>query len=363
MDNRKINEEIKEKYVLDKTQAIQGGDEVTEEELLPRPTQPKEPEKEDFVRKTKQDFGIDESFPEEEIDDKRIVLNKVQDKDDEYLLKAINNIEDDEQKIYFKYLAIGEKQKENKELTAEEKEFMKTMNLMYSQQSQEEKELNEMQRINAEKEKKIMDEYVLTKKNNPEKITTLNLSKNGSVDGTTSIPNLLKFILVLKTAKKKGGKILVKVTRDRSVFIEWTNKPITFIEFWTTDEKGTQTPEITRFNEFKYNFEGQPIPVLFAIQGYAEGFDFFGEFRKDITSEYVARIASKARHAGFLEGLNQTNKEKKSGVLGTLTEYMPLILILGVLILGWLMYTMYGEMAVLYETIKQLQQQLPMVVN
>ena len=342
MDNRKIDEEIKGKYKLD-DKAIQLGDQ-------------------EHIRKTKADFDIDESFDDIEIQTpEKQKIENIKTETDEYLLKAVETA-DEEQKIYLKYVGLGIKQKEGKELTEEETSFMKKMNELYSQQNEQEEELAKLEQENEEQKKKVIEDYKEAKKNNPETITSLNL-KNNKIDGSSSIPHLLKFVMAMKTAKKKGGKILVKVTRDRSVFFEWTNKPITFIEFWTTDEKGTQTPEITRFNEFKYNFEGQPIPVLFAIQGYAEGFDFFGEFRKDITSEYVARIASKARHAGFLEGLNQSDKEKKSGLLGTLTEYMPLILILGILVLGWLMYTMYGEMAVLYQTMKELQAQLPMVVN
>lgn len=359
MDNRKVDPEIKAKYKLDEN-AVQFGENPPEAKA---PT-PKPAPVEDFVRKTKEDFGIDESFDddfEDEVEEQVLEIEKPKKEEKDYLLKAIEQ-GDEEQKIYLKYVSLGLKQQDGKSLSEEEKEFMLEMNKMYAEQQRQEELLEKQVLEEAEKKQRVLEDYNKQKSVDPSQIDTVK-SWEQNINGNTSIPHLLKFVFTMKTAKKKGGKILVKVTRDRNVYIEWINKPISFVEFWTKDEKGTEIPEVTRFNEFKYNFEGTPIPVLFAIQGYAEGFDWFGEFKKDISSEYVARLVSKARHAGFLEGLNQSDKEKKSGLLGTLTEYMPLILIIGLLVLGWLMYTMYGEMAVLYQTMKELQAQLPMVVN
>lgn len=355
MDNRKVDPEIKAKYRLDED-TIQVGENPPE----PKAPVKKEEPKEDFVRKTKEDFGIDESF-DDDIEEPVIEIEKPKKEEKDYLLKAIDQ-GDEEQKIYLKYISLGLKQEDGKILTEEEKEFMQHMNQLYSEQAKQE-ELLEKQRLEeTAKKQKVLQDYNEMKTKDPSQIESVK-SWEQNINSSTSIPHLIKFALTMKTAKKKGGKILVKVTRDRNVYIEWIKKPISFVEFWTKDEKGTEIPEVTRFNEFKYNFEGTPIPVLFAIQGYAEGFDWFGEFKKDISSEYVARLVSKARHAGFLEGLNQSDKEKKSGLLGTLEHFMPLILVAGLVILGFMMYQFYGEMASLYNAIQALQSNMPLVVQ
>lgn len=289
------------------------------------------------------------------------LINKDSEKD--YLLEAL---ETGEQEIYVhvRYKALGKKQAEGQPLTKEESKFMEEMNKLYSleQQQQQAREIAETENLKIKEE--VQKEYEQTKKHSPSKIDIVR--KDESIRGGESLPKLLKFAFQMKMAKKKGGKVLVKVTRDKRVIIEWTNKDLAFVEFYTKDEKGNLIPEITRFNEYKYNYEGSPIPVLFAIQGYAEGFDFFDEFRKDITSEMVSRIASRSYHAGYLEGVNLRDKQDKKSMLDSLQPLLPLIMIIGFLVMGWVLYMMYQEIQSMTHTVeafKAVAQNVPMVLQ
>ena len=293
--------------------------------------------------------------PEEltkEIDTKEIH----KDEEKEYLLKALENESDPNLIAYIKYNAIGLKEKEGKKLSKDEKLYLEDMKKLYELEQQ--KELNETakERDNEEKKQEVMQEYEKTKELNPSKIDKVIVSnEKQTLKGGDSIPKILKFAFMMKKAKKKGGKILVKVTRDRRVLLEWTNKELSFVEFWVTDEKGNNIPEVTRFSEYKYNYEGSPIPVLFAIQGYAEGYDFFDNFRKDITSEMVSRIASRARHAGFLEGVRLQDKQSKANPLDNILPYLPIIIIIMCIAMIYFLYMMYQDQTKILEAISSLK--------
>ena len=125
------------------------------------------------------------------------------------------------------------------------------------------------------------------------------------------------------------------------------------------DEKGNVIPEITRVTKIDYNYEGSPIPVLFAVQGYYENWDFYNEFRKDITSEMMARISSRSRHAGYLEGINQREDSKPKNPLEGILMYLPLIIVVVCLIMLWLLYTMYGEMQQMVIVVDSLKTTIP----
>ena len=296
-----------------------------------------------------------DNFDEEETNK----IDKHKDSEKEYLLEALETGEP-EILAHIKYKALGKKQSKGEELTKEESVFMEEMNKLYTLEQQK---LDAQKMIEAEtqaKKEEVMREYEEMKKVAPQKIDVVNDSQ--TLRGGSSIPKLLKFAFQMKRAKKKGGKVIVKVTRDRKVIIEWTMKDLHFVEFYTKDEKGNVISEITRFNEYKYNYEGSPIPVLFAIQGYAEGFDFFDEFRKDITSEMVSRISSRSFHAGYLEGIDLREKQKPKGMLENLAPLMPIIMIIGFLIMGWLLYQMYGEiqdMAFVVDNFRSVAQNIP----
>lgn len=288
---------------------------------------------------------MDTKFDENEVNQ----IDKHKDSEKDYLIQALESGEP-EILAHIKYRAIGKKQADGVKLTKEESVFMEEMNRLYALERQKMEAQAQIQKEAEEKRKEVMQEYEQTKKNAPQKIDVVNEEK--TLRGGESIPKLLKFAYQMKMAKKKGGKVLVKVTRDKRVIIEWTMKDLHFVEFYTKDEKGNLIPEITRFNEYKYNYEGSPIPVLFAIQGYAEGFDFFDEFRQDITSEMVSRISSRSFHAGYLEGIDLREKQKPKSMLDNLQPLMPIIMILGFLVMFWLLYQMYGEIQAMYEIVQ-----------
>lgn len=302
------------------------------------------------------DEEIEDSFEEETEPIQVVTPNENKDEEKDYLIKALQE-GDKEIGIYYKYKALGLKQKEGKELTEDEKAFMVEMNQLYEQDKQVQSLAEEQQKEEEEKKQKILEEYQVIKNNDPSKIDVVKYNSK-SYSGGDSLPKLLTFALAMKTAKTKGGKVLVKVTRDRRFYIEWTNKDLHFVEFYTKDEKGNIIPEVTRFTEYKYSYEGSPVPVLFAIQGYSEGFDFYDKYKKDITAEMVSRIASRARHSGYLEGINLRDKGEKKGMFAGLEPFLPIIIIGGFLIMIYLMWQMYGSMNQLYDTVKVLQAQM-----
>jgi hypothetical protein len=359
MDNRKLDPELKkykeEKIEEPKEESPLTGKWVEAETNTVVPEPIKEETEED-------DEEMENAVEHEKKEAEEIIKLNTQpvDEEKEYLLKALEE-GDKNTALYYKYKSLGLKQKEGKELTDEEKEFIKDMNQAYALDAQIEKEQQTREQEELELKEKVLQEYNIVKQADPSKIDTVpNVSKTYS--GGQSIPKLLKFAFAMQKVKKKGGKVLVKVTRERKFFIEWTNKDLHFVEFFTKDEKGNLIPEITRFTEIKYTYEGTPVPVLFAIQGYAEGFDFYDKYRKDITSEMVSRIASRERHSGFLEGLNLADKKNKNNLLAMLTEFMPLILIIGFVIMAWLMWQQYGSMKEMYSAVQIMQSQMNTLV-
>lgn len=357
MDNRKIDPELK-KYKEDKIEEPKEespltGKWVDAETNTPVP----EPEETEEEKEEAENITEHEKKEAEEI----IKLNeKPVDEEKEYLLKALDE-GDKNTALYYKYKALGLKQKEGKELTEEEKEFIKDMNQAYALDQQIESEQQTREQEEEELKQKVLMEYNIVKEADPSKIDTVQQTTK-SYSGGDSIPKLISFALAMKKVKKKGGKVLVKVTRERKFFIEWTNKDLHFVEFFTKDEKGNLIPEVTRFTEIKYTYEGTPVPVLFAIQGYAEGFDFYDKYRKDITSEMVSRIASRERHSGFLEGLNLADKRNKNGLLSALTEFMPIILVVGLAVIAWMLWQQYDSMKAMYQAVQVMQSQVNTLV-
>lgn len=283
------------------------------------------------------------------------------DEEKDYLIKALES-GDEKVLTWVKYNAIGLKQKEGKTITEEEKQFMEDMNKLFAI----DKEMEEKQQQDKENEEeiraKVLEEYNIVKEVDPSKIDFIQ-KEDKVYRGGDSIPKLISFALAMKKVKKKGGKVLVKITRDRKFFIEWTTKDIAFVTFESKDEKGNIIPEVTRFQEYKYTYEGSPIPVLFAVQGYSLGFDFFDKYKKDITSEMVSRIASRAYHSGYLEGVNLRDKSgNKNGLLSALTEFMPLILIIGLVAILYLLNQNYESMKVVYNTMQVMQSQMNTLV-
>jgi hypothetical protein len=278
---------------------------------------------------------------------------KTQKTEEEYLKDVLENA-DPELKQWARYNILGQKQKDGVPLNEDEARFLEQMNKAYDAVAQEQEQKRIEQEENEKMRRRVIEEYEKTKKATPDKVVSHRDQE--TFVGGDSIPKLLKFALLMKKAKKKGGKILVKITRQKNVFFEWTLKDINFVEFITKDEKGNVIPEITRVTKIDYNFEGAPIPVLFAVQGYYENWDFYDEFRKDITSEMMARIASRARHAGYLEGINQKEEDNRpNNWLNNLQPFVPLILIIGFLVMGWILYNMYADLTQMMNAVEAMK--------
>jgi hypothetical protein len=261
-----------------------------------------------------------------------------------------------EKQIEDKYLEIIGKIDRKEKLTLNETNFKNKVDESIARAEAQMHIQNETKRLaekeqELEKKEEFLKEYIKTKEENPDKIIQTK-QKELTLTGGDSLPKLLHFVFMLRKAKKKGGKILVQVMRNKQVYLKWTKADLAYVEFITKDEHGNELLEVTRFNEYIYTYEGTPIPVLFAIQGIAEGYNFFGEFKKDITAEMVGRLTSRAYHAGYQKGaeLVDPNKNKKN-LLDTLMKFMPVILIVGLLALGYLMWQMVGQMNEMYKVV------------
>lgn len=269
--------------------------------------------------------------------------------------------EDEDLKQWLEYKRLQNKTKQGMPLTEDEKKFKEDIEEMQKKEMEAEKAQNlllQEEKLRQEKlENEIKEQYLETKKDNPSKVIQAK-EKEISLTGGESLPKLLGFVFAMKTAKKKGGRILVQVFRNRKVIIKWTLNEVTFVEFFTKDEKGNDLMEITRFSEYQYSYEGTPIPVLFAVQGYAEGFDFFSEFRKDLSSEMVSRLVTRAWHSGYLKGAEVAQPKNKGDPFGFLTPFMPIIIIGGFIIMIYLLWQQYGAMNEMYATVQVLQAQM-----
>ena len=274
--------------------------------------------------------------------------------------------EDDEIKTVLEYRRLLKKQERGEELTPKEVAWKKQIEELQLKEMKAKEEQEEKAKEEQEKQEKIkadiMREYNETKKKNPHKILKTNESE-AILTGSESIPKILSLVFKLKKARKKGGKVIVQVFRNRKVILKWTRNDVSFLEFWSKDEKGNALVEVTRFSEYKYTFEGTPIPVLFAVQGYAEGFDFFSQFRKDLTSEIVSRLVMRSYIAGYTKGAEIKQKETKKSALASLQPLMPIIIIAGFIFLGYLLYTMYGEMQDLIVAMEALKAQMNTAVQ
>lgn len=254
--------------------------------------------------------------------------------------------ENEEVKNFLEYARLKDRVDQGKAISEQEKVWLKSINEETKIKEEAEKHAQQIALEEAERQKQyeeeIMNEYKKEKKEHPEKITITD-TRNKSLVGGESVIKMIKFALALKKAKQKGGKVLCQVTRGRKVKFEVTNRDISFVEFWSKDEKGNDLLEVTRFSEFPYSFEGTPVPVLFAVQGYAEGFDFYKDFRKDLTAELLSRISTRSFITGYMKGAEVRNPQEKKNQLEALQSIAPIVLIAAIFILGMMMYQMYND--------------------
>ena len=263
------------------------------------------------------------------------------------------------------YLLIAKKIKAGEKVSKKDLEFVQVYEDAKKREAEFEEATNqkllEEQERQKELQERINQEYEEYKSKHPETIETYD-EKSITMKGSDNFLKVAMTFMALKKSHQKGGKIFIKVARPKKVSIEWTTKDVRFVEFWSTNERGDKVKEVSRVNQYEYTFEGTPVPVIFAVQGFAESWDFYSEFKKDLSSEVVSGIAMEAYNTGYKYGLVVSDKKGKNGLLSALTEFMPLILIGGLLIIGWLMYQMYGDMTHLYNTVQVMQSQINVLV-
>jgi hypothetical protein len=319
------------------------------------------------IKEVNLEEDIDEEFdevPEEKPLAEEVKITKPEDiprnASDESKYDSILN-ENPEMKNYLEYMWLKQKALSGKPLTPEEQQLKNDYDSMIQKEQTTSKEAEEQAQREAKRQadlqKQILMEYAETKQKEPSKIVSAR-EKELTLTGGESIPKLLKFIFAMKKARKKGGKVLIQVFRSRKVLVKWTANDVSFVEFYTTDEKGNELMEITRFSEYPYSFEGTPIPVLFAVQGYAEGFDFFSEFRKDLSSEMVSRLITRSFHAGYLKGAEVAQPNQKKGMFEGLMQFTPIIMIVGFLVMGYLLYSMYQDNTAMLTAISEIKTQM-----
>jgi hypothetical protein len=258
---------------------------------------------------------------------------------------------------YLEYERLKDRVGKGKPITEGESAWLKDLlqaeEIRKQNEEENQKLMLEEKETQLKKEKEILDEYKRLKESAPQKIMRTDVREQ-SLSGGESVIQVLSFVAKLKMAKKKGGKVLIQVLRNKKVSFKWTIEDITFVEFLSKDEKGNDLLEITRFSEYQYSFEGTPVPVLFAIQGYAEGFDFYKDFRKDLTAELLSRISTRSFITGYMKGAEIRIQKEKKSTLESLQPLLPIILIGAIIILAWMMYSMYDEMQALRIAIEAL---------
>jgi hypothetical protein len=333
----------------------------------------KKEEAEDLIQKLKgevtatskaEPIEIDEEEYEydvsEEEEKKAIKKSKEPKEDYNDVVKAMPELKQD-----LDYLLITNKEKEGEKLSEKELQFKQVYEEAKRKeqefvQANEQKQLEEFER-QKEMQEQINAEYEEYKLKHPETVETYD-ENSISLKGSDNFLKIALTFMQLKKSKKKGGKIFIKVARPKKVSIEWTTKDIRFVEFWSTNERGDKVKEVSRVNQYSYTFEGTSIPVIFAIQGFAEAWDFYGDFKKDLSSEIVSGIAMEAYNTGYKDGLVVSDKKKDNNILELLTKFMPLILIIGLIAILYLLNQNYESMKVVYQTMQVMQGQINTLV-
>jgi len=263
------------------------------------------------------------------------------------------------------YLLIVNKLKNGEKCSAKELEFKE----VYEEAKRKEAEFSQAQELKqveeTERQKELQElvnkEYEQYKTLHPETIEVYD-DKSLTLKGSDNFLKVAMTFMQLKKSKKKGGKIFIKVARPKKVSIEWTTQDIRFVEFWSTNERGDKVKEVSRVNQYEYTFEGTSIPVIFAIQGFAEAWDFYSEFKKDLSSEVVSGIAMEAYNTGYKDGLVVSDKKKGNGWLSALTEFMPIILVVGLAVIAWMLWQQYDSMKAMYSAVQVMQSQVNTLV-
>jgi hypothetical protein len=267
-------------------------------------------------------------FPEREVEE-------IQEDKKEKIQDYSEIIEDmPELKFDLEYLRIKSKFDSGKDLTVKETTFKE----QYELAKYKEIEQQELQDKQYEEEQ-LNKEFEEFKKQHPDKVESVDTTRDFSMVGSENFLKVAMMFLKLKKTKKKGGKIFVKVARPKKVSFEYTNKDLKYIEFWGKNERNEPVKEVTRVTEYQYSFNGTSIPVVFAIQGVPISYDFYSGMKKDLSSEFVSGLVMEAYNLGYKDGTLLIDKNKKNN---TLLELMPYLVVAILVIMGIVAYLCYS---------------------
>lgn len=210
--------------------------------------------------------------------------------------------------------------------------------------------LESAEEINAEKnrlqnqlKKNILKEYNETKKKNPELIARNGLGpkQEGFVVGKNFLKSM-SFIVGTHWAIRFGYVKLVKIWKDRSVQEIYLKQMPKFVEFWSRNERGEDQVNICKVRMMNYRLQGTTIPICYAVEGFIDAYDFFGDMRDEYTQELFQKANLLGYWAGVLKGKETFPDQKEESFW---SKY-KLLLILGVIlviIIGLAYYAQFNQ--------------------
>jgi hypothetical protein len=265
-----------------------------------------------------------------EIKDESEIIENVEEKN----VKEFNELSHEE-----KVFLINKKVKEKQELSFEETKFVENVNEQIKQSELEE----EIKQRELDQDI-ILKEYAEAAPS--EKLTAEQVAKNSVRVGGGGFLQKIFVNLALRNAAKKGGSLLLKVYRDSAIEIIWSKTPVRFVEFVEPGEiSGETIKHISRVTKTKHRLKGSSIPIHIICEGVFENLNLYGDTETNLSSEYLNRMSISYFQAGLSKGLGL--RTSNDNFLASLQPLMPIILIVGLLVIGWISMQMYGEMTAL----------------
>lgn len=234
--------------------------------------------------------------------------------------------------------AIIAKDKRGETLSNEEMQMLVLNTQIMKAEQELEHRLESAEEITAERIKldnqikqTIIKEYNETKKKNPELIIKNGLGpkQEGFVVGKNFLKSMA-FIVGTHWAIKYGYCKLVKVWKDKGVEEIYLKKMPKFVEFWSKNERGEDQVNICKVRIMNYRLQGTTIPVCYAVEGFIDAFDFFGNMRDEYTQELFQKAQLLGYWAGVLKGKETFPDQKEESFW---SKYKLLLILGGIMLL------------------------------
>ena len=223
--------------------------------------------------------------------------------------------------------------------------------------------LNSADEINAEKEKQNIDlrkhiikEYKTVLKKNPELVIRNGLGpkQEGFVVGKNFLKSV-GFIVSTHWSMKYGYCKLVKIWKDKGVEEIYLKKMPKFVEFWSKNERGEDVVNICKVRVLNYRLQGTTIPICYAVEGFIDAYDFFGNMRDEYTQELFQKALLLGYWSGILKGKETFPDQKEESFW---SKY-KLLLILGGVLLLLIGLAYYGQL----QQINSMNEQITVLTN